>query len=216
MSCGCTTYQCINISLQACAETVTLPSIVADETGIWTMVLEFNGVDYRATVNVGNNVAVTIPNRFNEDYTHTLKFYRADGTLVYDTCYTIKTTPFKLVTWDQPPVDVPAAIYAYWVVKDANTPPTENELLAGTAVAITHNQNTISYDLTGVVGDKWIFLAEPSAETPKMRKYTSVTDDEALGSDGQFNTRQVVGSMAYYPSNFPTSNPQYPIQLRVS
>ncbi len=91
--CDCSTYQCIDLYLLACAETVTLPSIVADETGTWKAVLDFAGVQFRTDIPVISGVPVTIPNNFNENYRHTLKLYRADGTLVNDTCYKIKTMP---------------------------------------------------------------------------------------------------------------------------
>lgn len=111
----------------------------------------------------------------------------------------------------------PGQMFAYWLARDNDTPPTDSEILnIGIPVAITPGQPTIIYDLTGLSSDKWIFLCEPVGEPVKTYKYCSVADQEYLGDDAQFNVRISLSTFAYYKSNFPTSNGSYPIQLKTT
>lgn len=87
MSCGCEIYECINVFANPCDESVTLP-IYAKDTGVYKMVFQFNGVNFRIDISVSNNGRITIPiTHFNENYTHVLQFYKEDGQLLNNTCY---------------------------------------------------------------------------------------------------------------------------------
>jgi hypothetical protein len=89
MNCGCKTYECLDVYLAGCAAVVVLP-IVADQTGTWIMITEFNGQHLRTDVNVTSGSPITIPvSALNENYRHTIRFYKTDGTIFNDTCYTL-------------------------------------------------------------------------------------------------------------------------------
>jgi hypothetical protein len=107
-------------------------------------------------------------------------------------------------------------LFAYWVANDDGHIPTEVEFLAGTAIPITHNQTTISYNITAQTTDRFVFLAEPIGEPEKTYKYASIPDQENLGPDGQFNVGVDLTTLRYYPSNAQTSNIDFPIQLKTS
>lgn len=94
MSCNCPSYQCIELPLAGCEATVTLREIVADETATWRMELEFGASVYRASIGVQDGQPVTLPNRFNEQYTHILRLYKASGSLFNATCYQVTTLTY--------------------------------------------------------------------------------------------------------------------------
>lgn len=73
-----------------CATEVPL-GILSDTTGTVKMIVEFNGTYIRKDIEVVNGEAITVPNVFNENYNHLTQFYKADGSIINDTCYKIKT-----------------------------------------------------------------------------------------------------------------------------
>ena len=75
--------------LVPCAETINL-GLVADGSGVWKMMHEFNGTSVRTDVAVTNGNPIIVPNHFNEDYDTILKFYKPDNTIFNDTCYKLK------------------------------------------------------------------------------------------------------------------------------
>ena len=89
MECNCETYECIEVFLVPCAETINL-GLVADGSGVWKMVHEFNGTWVRTDIAVTNGSPIIVPNNFNEDYNTILKFYKPDNTIFNDTCYKLK------------------------------------------------------------------------------------------------------------------------------
>lgn len=57
------------------------------------MVAEFNGVRIKNEITVANTDKITIPNIFNENYTHIIHFVTADGDVLNDEYYSIKIEP---------------------------------------------------------------------------------------------------------------------------
>lgn len=78
----------------SCDDTITL-KLEADSDGIWTMYAKFNGVVLTASVSVVNGENITIPNIFNENYTHTIWFKKEDESIFNNRHYSLKTVPCK-------------------------------------------------------------------------------------------------------------------------
>lgn len=93
MSCNCETYSCLNVAptVETCPDAFVV-DLVATETGAWIMQYEFNGRWINKSIDVIENVPLSLPNVFNELYKHTIRFYNTDGELVNDTCYTLNTS----------------------------------------------------------------------------------------------------------------------------
>jgi hypothetical protein len=92
MACDCETYTCLEPSpaIVQCGEDISV-LLAATETATWLMSVEFNGRWRGVQIDVVNTELLELPNVFNEDYTHTIKFYTAGGALVNDTCYTFNS-----------------------------------------------------------------------------------------------------------------------------
>lgn len=92
MSCNCLEYTCLEPSpaITQCGDNIMV-LLAATETGTWLMSVEFNGRWTGTSIDVTDTELLELPNVFNEDYTHTIKFYTAAGALVNDTCYTFNT-----------------------------------------------------------------------------------------------------------------------------
>lgn len=96
MSCPCESY--IRLVINTCAITLVLDEVIADATEVWTALIEFNGL-LKCSVNLAVTAGqpVELPNILNEDYTHEMRIFRADNSLVG--CYWIggqdisQTTP---------------------------------------------------------------------------------------------------------------------------
>lgn len=93
MACDCTTYECLNtvINLNQCRETIELV-LEADETGSWIYSYEFNERWFGGSVDVVDGENIELPYTFNEHYVHKIKFFKTDGNLLNDTCYTLDTS----------------------------------------------------------------------------------------------------------------------------
>lgn len=138
MNCGCETYQCINVFADPCNEVVTLP-ITANDTGIYKMVFQFNGVNFRIDVPVISGENLTIPTSyFNENYTHVVQFYTEAGVLFLNTCYklnimqTVFTNPVEPIIYQN----------YLWVFAKGNAP--ETNVNPSYKVAV-ENGNTITH-----------------------------------------------------------------------
>lgn len=91
MSCCCLNTECFDIFLVPCAASVTLP-ILADQTGVWTMITEFNSMSYNTQIDVISGQPILIPAaNLNENYKHKVRFYRPNGDMVNATCYILNT-----------------------------------------------------------------------------------------------------------------------------
>lgn len=92
MSCGCTIYECVVpvFDFTDCPDTIEL-ALTAPNTGVYQWLYEFNGRWFGGTVTVTQGENITLPYVFNENYTHTIKFYY-NNLLVNDTCYTLDTS----------------------------------------------------------------------------------------------------------------------------
>lgn len=89
MNCGCQNYVCHNVYLIPCSGSIALP-LLADETGTWIMITEFNGITYRTDINVTDGQPIVIPtSALNEKYRHPIRFIRSDGSLFNNTCYSL-------------------------------------------------------------------------------------------------------------------------------
>jgi hypothetical protein len=90
MACDCTSFDCIEVFRAQCSEEIVLP-VAADETATWKMVQEFNGQMLRTDISVADGENLVLPaGVFNENYTHTVRFYKADGSVFNNKCYTLK------------------------------------------------------------------------------------------------------------------------------
>ena len=92
MSCNCLDYTCIQLapSIIQCGDNI-LTLLMADASGTWVMSYEFNGRWFGQNITVVSGEYIELPPVFNEQYTHTIKFYKTDGSLFNDTCYTLDT-----------------------------------------------------------------------------------------------------------------------------
>lgn len=90
MSCNCITYQCLSVDHNPCSNGVQLP-INADETGNWSVLIEFNGTWIRLSLEVTEGEPIVIPNVLNERYTHTIRLLNSNKELFNGTCYKLMT-----------------------------------------------------------------------------------------------------------------------------
>jgi hypothetical protein len=90
MACNCIEYQCLDLDHDPCSNNVTLP-LNADETGSWTLLIEFNGTWIRLNIDVTDGEPIVIPNVLNEHYVHTIRLLDTDKELFNNTCYKLIT-----------------------------------------------------------------------------------------------------------------------------
>lgn len=95
MACPCTSYT--RILTDPCQDPLILAEVIADATETWTAQIEFNGL-LKCTVSmeVTDGQPVELPNVLNEDYTHEMRIFRADNSLVG--CYWIGGANVSQVT----------------------------------------------------------------------------------------------------------------------
>jgi hypothetical protein len=89
MPCRCPEYVCLTVSYDACSSGVELP-VVADETGLWSVEIEFNGTWIRLSVAVSIGEPIVIPNVLNEHYVHTIRILNSEKQLFNDRCYKLQ------------------------------------------------------------------------------------------------------------------------------
>lgn len=84
------------VLLYGCSNYIQLP-IRATETGVWTLIIEFDNQLFRKAIDVANNEFIVVQRDvFNENFVHRLWIYKTNGTLFNDgNCYHI-TTEFVL------------------------------------------------------------------------------------------------------------------------
>lgn len=120
MSCGCEEYVCLQVVPQVgCIEEIQI-NLPATETGQWIMSLEFNGGWINKYIDVEEGVNILLPNYFNENYSHTIKFYNTENELVNDTCYRLNTSKVGGTGSIMPTPPAPESItyYEYVVVAE--------------------------------------------------------------------------------------------------
>lgn len=90
MACDCELYECLPVApnILQCGDDIAT-TLLADESGIWTMAYEFNNSWFAQSISVTNNEIIELPNVFNENYNHTIKLYKTDGSLFDDTCFVL-------------------------------------------------------------------------------------------------------------------------------
>lgn len=88
MSCECTTNACLTLRNGYCDEE-TIFNLPADQTGNWEMRYEFNGRMYREVIAVTSGEYISTTALFNKMYIHKVMFYKIDGSLYNDTCYSV-------------------------------------------------------------------------------------------------------------------------------
>lgn len=93
MSCNCETYTCLPVApaLLQCGDNI-LTSLLAESTTNYIMQYEFNGMWKGVEISVAQGEPIEIPNIFNEQYTHLVKFIKPDGDLYENTCYKLDTS----------------------------------------------------------------------------------------------------------------------------
>lgn len=91
MSCECENIECLRVSVSPCATGVST-GLTASETGSWTGIIEFNGIETTFSFTVISGQDIIIPNsNINENYRHLLRLYNSRGILFNGTCYTLNT-----------------------------------------------------------------------------------------------------------------------------
>lgn len=100
MACGCDIYQCLEVDYNPCDNDIILP-IVANETGDWVVLIEFNGTWIRLSISVTDGEPIAIQNVLNECYVHTIRLLNTEKELFNDTCY-------KAITKVVSPSQIPA------------------------------------------------------------------------------------------------------------
>lgn len=103
MSCNCESYTCLPVapSVIQCGEDI-VTSLLAGASS-YLMQYEFNGKWFGVTLTTVSGEPIEMPNVFNENYTHKIKFVEASGDLLNDTCYTFDTAMMPTeVTADSP------------------------------------------------------------------------------------------------------------------
>ena len=90
MACNCVEYQCLGIDYDPCSNNVVLP-INANETGLWTLLIEFNGTWIRLSLEVTDGQPIVIPNVLNEHYVHPIRILNTDKELFNNTCFKLTT-----------------------------------------------------------------------------------------------------------------------------
>lgn len=76
--------KCLNVN--PCDSAVDM-DLLSTFTGILTVLVEFNGTWNQAKYSVASGDEIVLPNNFNTDYNHTIKFVLPNGSLMNDTCY---------------------------------------------------------------------------------------------------------------------------------
>lgn len=103
MPCDCPAIECLPVAptiLQCGDDIVT--TLVANQTGIWLMKYEFNGVWFGRDIPVTNAQLITLPNVFNEHYIHRIQFFNNSGSLFNDTCYSLDTASIPTEATNSP------------------------------------------------------------------------------------------------------------------
>lgn len=90
MACNCIEYECIDIDYDPCSSGVLTP-LIADKTGVWVQLLEFNGTWVRLIIEVTDGEPIVLANILNEHYRHTLRLLREDKSVFGDKCYILTT-----------------------------------------------------------------------------------------------------------------------------
>lgn len=125
MACDCPEYTCllpVPAILQCGAGIVV--NLIPGETETWIMSYEFNGVWYGVNVEATENTLLEIPNVFNENYTHSIRFYNPSGELIGDTCYTFDTRSLiRFVSGSSPVQPSVPGTFAKVTVEAGNTIP---------------------------------------------------------------------------------------------
>lgn len=92
MSCGCTgtERECIRVFVGPCDEGINT-GLLMPETGDYSVLLTFNGAAKQMVLNIEVNNLLVLPNTINNNAVYEMQIFKQDGTLLNDTCYSLKT-----------------------------------------------------------------------------------------------------------------------------
>lgn len=138
--CNCEERECLEVLISPGAEEIALP-LTANQTGNWTMVYDFNGVEIHQIVAVTTASPIVIPNIFNEKYVNVIRFYNTSGVLFNDTCYVLGTKGSGLapnVINGEPSGDV------FNVTITADSTSFTSPLITGTVITITTDTQSLN------------------------------------------------------------------------
>lgn len=89
--CPCNITACLDVEIGPCATAVILP-VTAPVSGVYRVSTDFNGYRLNGDTEAVQGERIAIPtNILNGNYTHTLRIFRPDGTLLNNTCYNLTT-----------------------------------------------------------------------------------------------------------------------------
>ena len=98
---------CTNIENLGCFDScngIVTTDLIADVAGVWSMEIDYMGITKKVNFEVFASGPLVMPlggvlldsgiviltDKLNEDYEYIVRFYRPDGTLLNDTCYSFK------------------------------------------------------------------------------------------------------------------------------
>lgn len=156
MACGCELYECFSIDYNPCEMWVELP-LVANETGNWVLLIEFDGQWTRLLVAVVDGENISIPTVLNEYYTHTIRLLNTSKELFNDTCYKITT---QVTSQGQTPSINPNPSKETYELEisavDGQTVYSDADLIGATILQVTVENDTIpesGYSFSSVTGE---------------------------------------------------------------
>ncbi len=88
----CANIEVVCYFVMPCSDVVTIP-IIPTETETLKMVSTFNRTNYAVDIEVQAGQPIVIPNSLNEYANTSVRFYKADGSLLNDTCYILVAFP---------------------------------------------------------------------------------------------------------------------------
>jgi hypothetical protein len=91
MACDCIVSECIKVYVSAC-DTGVFVGLTAPDDGDYLVRLKFNGAYKELTLSLETGDDIILPNIVNGDYTHEMQIYLPDGSLMNDTCYSLRVS----------------------------------------------------------------------------------------------------------------------------
>lgn len=172
--CPCESITCLNVLMEHCAATVTLP-VNALETGQYLFVTEFNGFALRATGAVTQGEKIQAPAHIlNGNYTHVLRIYRPDNSLLNATCYKLKT------------------MVSSWHIPLPYPPPSGD----GGAVQITLAAEMVSEDglsfTSAAIAGRTLLSFDTDNQSPNRAQFTQSGNEITRTDGGSFYDGQII------------------------
>jgi hypothetical protein len=135
MPCNCENTECIDVFLDPCACVINT-GLIADSSGTWKMMHEFNGTQIRTDIAVVSELPISVPSTaFNEDYKTEVRFYKPDNTIFNDTCYKFNI----MLTVFTEPCDADTTEYVFDVVVEETGNSFSSDKIVGVVMTISLN-----------------------------------------------------------------------------